>query len=130
MKSFIALLCVISVSVAAETIESDICIYGGTSAGVIAAVQAAKLGKRAAIAEFGKHLGGLTSGGLTYTDIGNKAAVGGLSREFYRSLGKVCGKEEAWTFEPGVAEREFNRLIQEYHIPVRLEQRLATVKKT
>src|SRR6185369_11156858 len=78
----------------AETVESDICVYGGTSGGVIAAVQAQQMGKRVVLVEFGKHLGGLTSGGLTYTDIGNKGAVGGLSRQFYRALGKVYGKEE------------------------------------
>ena len=50
----------------------DICIYGGTSAGVIAAYTAAKLGKRVILVEPGKHLGGLSSGGLGYTDIGNK----------------------------------------------------------
>ncbi len=113
----------------AEVIESDICVYGGTSGGVIAAVQAKRMGKKVVIAEFGKHLGGLTSGGLTYTDIGNKAAVGGLSRDFYRALGKVYGKEEAWTFAPGVAEREFNRLVADHGIPVRFKQRLSVVNK-
>src|SRR3954451_14694067 len=114
MKIFIALAALAFASVSlAEVIETDICIYGGTSGGVIAAVQAKKMGKKVVLAEFGKHLGGLTSGGLTYTDIGNKAAVGGLSRDFYRALGKVYGKEEAWTFAPSVAEREFNRLVAE-----------------
>ena len=62
--------------------DYDIVVYGGTSAGVIAAVQAKKLGKSTIIIEQGNHLGGLTSGGLGATDIGNKAAIGGLSREF------------------------------------------------
>jgi hypothetical protein len=113
----------------AEVIESDICVYGGTSAGVIAAVQGEKWGSALSSRKFGKHLGGLTSGGLTYTDIGNKAAVGGISREFYRTLGKHYGKEEAWTFEPSVAEREFNRLAEAANVPVHLQQRLGSVKK-
>jgi hypothetical protein len=130
MKIFIALLTFVFGSVSfAEVIESDICVYGGTSGGVIAAVQAKKMGKKVALAEFSKHLGGLTSGGLTYTDIGNKGAIGGLSREFYRALGKVYGKEEAWTFAPSVAEKEFNRLVRDNSITVRFNQRLARVNR-
>lgn len=87
------------------------------------------MGKQVLIAEFGRHLGGLTSGGLTYTDIGNKGAVGGLSREFYRALGEVYGKQEAWTFAPSVAEREYDRLVKKYNIPVYFEQRLAAARK-
>ncbi|HVX62541.1 MAG TPA: FAD-dependent oxidoreductase, partial [Pirellulales bacterium] len=75
---------------AAETF--DVVIYGGTSGGVTAAVQAAKMGKRVALIEPGKHLGGLTSGGLGATDIGNKGAIGGLSREFYRRIGRHYGQ--------------------------------------
>ena len=69
-----------------QVIEADICIYGGTAGGVAAAVQAARMGKRAVIAEFGNHLGGMSSGGLGATDIGNKAAIGGIAREFYRRV--------------------------------------------
>ena len=67
-------------------IKADLCIYGGTASGVAAAVQAARMGKTAVIAEFGNHLGGLTSGGLGATDIGNKAAIGGIAREFYHRV--------------------------------------------
>ena len=73
-------------------IESDVCIYGGTAGGVAAAIQSSRMGKSAVIAEFSKHLGGLSSGGLGATDIGNKAAIGGISREFYRRLGKRYGQ--------------------------------------
>ena len=70
----------------AEVTEADICIYGGTAGGVAAAVQAARMGKTAVIAEFGNHLGGMSSGGLGATDIGNKGAIGGIAREFYRRV--------------------------------------------
>jgi hypothetical protein len=113
----------------AATIESDICIYGGTSAGVIAAVQSAKMGKTVVVVEPGSHLGGMTASGLGWTDIGNKAAIGGLSREFYRRLGSHYGKMEAWMFEPHVAEHEFTMLLQEAKVPVHFQQRLAMVKK-
>jgi len=56
---------------AAEIISADLCIYGGTAGGVAAAVQATRMGRSAVIAEFGQHLGGMTSGGLGATDIGN-----------------------------------------------------------
>src|SRR5438552_2068773 len=78
-------------TLAAAVIETDVCIYGGTAGGVAAAVQATRMGKTAVIAEFGKHLGGMTSGGLGATDIGNKGAIGGISREFYQRVGKHYG---------------------------------------
>lgn len=112
----------------AAAVESDICIYGGTSAGVIAAVQAAKMGKRVVVVEPAKHVGGLTASGLGWTDIGNKGAIGGLSREFYRRLGKHYGKIEAWTFEPHVAEKEFVAMLSETKTPVYFQQRLRSVK--
>ncbi len=113
----------------AETIESDVVVYGGTASGVSAACTAARLGKKAVVAEFGTHIGGLTSGGLGWTDIGNKAAIGGFSRDFYKRLGKHYGKDEAWFFEPSVAERELRALLAESKVPVKFGQRLATVKK-
>ena len=79
----------------AETIDADIVVYGGSAAGVSAACTSARLGKRAVVAEFGRHIGGLTSGGLGWTDIGNKAAIGGFSRDFYKRLGQHYGKPEA-----------------------------------
>src|SRR4051794_11508467 len=84
---------------AADIIETDLVIYGGTGAGVGAAVQATRMGKRAVIAEFGSHLGGMTSGGLGATDIGNKAAIGGISREFYQRIAQHYVRAEAWRFE-------------------------------
>ncbi len=83
----------------AEVIEADICIYGGTAGGVAAAVQAARMGKKAIIAEPGQHLGGMTSGGLGATDIGNKAAIGGIAREFYQAIARHYARDGAWQFE-------------------------------
>ncbi|MDB6023628.1 MAG: xly [Pedosphaera sp.] len=114
---------------ATEFITTDVCIYGGTAGGVAAAVEAARLGKTAAIAEFGSHLGGMSSGGLSQTDIGNKGAIGGISREFYQRMGKHYGKEEQWSFEPSVAENIFFQMVNEARTPVYFHQRLASVKK-
>ena len=84
---------------AVELVESDVCIYGGTCAGIAAAVQTARMGKKAVIMEPGKHIGGLTTGGLGATDIGNKAAIGGISREFYGRIARWYAKDSAWNFE-------------------------------
>ncbi|MFP4509971.1 MAG: FAD-dependent oxidoreductase, partial [Spirochaetaceae bacterium] len=93
--------------------DTDILVYGATSAGVIAAVKAARLGHRVILAHPGRFVGGMTSGGLTYTDLGNKAVIGGLAREVYRRIGRHYGKDEAWTFEPSVAEAVFHDMLSE-----------------
>ncbi len=82
-----------------KVIQADICIYGGTSAGVIAAYAAKKMGKSVVLIEPGTRIGGLSSGGLDQTDIGNKHAVTGLSRDFYRRLGDYYNTIEKWKFE-------------------------------
>lgn len=109
--------------------DVDVCVYGGTAAGVIAAYTARKLGKTALLIEPGKHLGGMTSGGLGYTDIGNKSAITGLARDFYRRVGKHYGKFEQWTFEPHVAEEIFRDHIRRADVPVLFETRLKKVVK-
>jgi hypothetical protein len=113
--------------------RSDLCIYGASSAGMAAAVQAARMGLKVIIAEFGQRVGGLTTGGLGATDIGNKAAIGGISREFYRALGQHYGTTEGdgtqWTFEPHVAEDVYLDWIQLYGIEVHFGQQLASVQK-
>lgn len=108
----------------------DICIYGGTSAGVIAAYSAKKLGKSVILVEPGNHLGGMTSGGLSATDIGNKMAITGLSRDFFRRLGNHYGKFEHWLPEPKVAEKIFQDYIKEANAEVVYGYRLNHVQKT
>ena len=112
-----------------RVIEADICVYGGTSAGVIAAYTAQKLGKKAILIEPGKRLGGLTTGGLGYTDIGNKYAITGLSRDFYRKVGQHYGKFEQWIFEPKVAEAIYQDYVKRGGFEVLYESRLRQVKK-
>ena len=125
--------------------DFDVVIYGGTSAAVMSAVQAKKMGKTVIIVSPDKHLGGLTSGGLGFTDSGNKAAIGGLSYEFYHRVWKHYQNEKAWKFQkkadfgrrgegtvggpdgktpamwvfaPHVAEKIFEEFIAEHKIPV------------
>ncbi len=109
--------------------QYDVCVYGGSSAGVIAAYAAKMLGKSVILISPDKHLGGLTSGGLGATDIGNKYAVTGISRNFYRRIGKYYDKPESWTFEPHVAEEVFNKYIKEAGVEVLYEYRLKSLLK-
>lgn len=109
--------------------QVDICVYGGSSAGVIAAYTAKKMNKSVLIIEPGKRLGGLTSGGLGYTDIGNKYAITGLSRDYYRRIGKHYGKFEQWIFEPSVAERTFHQYVKEAKLEILYQHRITNAKK-
>jgi hypothetical protein len=106
---------------------ADVVIYGATSAGVIAAVQLAQVGRSVALLEFGGHMGGVTASGLGATDLGNKRAIGGLARDFYRRLGRHYGREESWTFEPKVAEATFAALLADAGVTVHFHQRLADI---
>src|SRR6186713_3521733 len=76
--------------------DYDVVVYGGTASGVIAAVQAKKMGKTAIVVGPDKHLGGLSAGGLGFTDTGNKATIGGLSRDFYHRVWLHYDKAESW----------------------------------
>lgn len=67
--------------------DYDVVVYGGTAAGVTAAMQAKAMGKSVIIVGPDKHLGGLTAGGLGWTDTGNKAVIGGLARSFITACG-------------------------------------------
>jgi hypothetical protein len=124
--------------------SADIVIYGGTGAAVIAAVQARRMGKSVLIVCPERHLGGMSSGGLGFTDIGDKSVIGGLAREFYHRIWRHYQEPEAWrwqereqfgnkgqgapaidgdrrtmwVFEPQVAERVCEDLIVEHGVPV------------
>jgi hypothetical protein len=110
------------------THDVDLCVYGGTSAGLAAAVAARRLDLSAVVLEPSGHVGGMTAGGLSMTDIGNKRAIGGLSREFYRRCGTRYGAEEEWCFEPRVAAEVFRELLAEAGVPVFTRQFLAGVE--
>ena len=123
--------------------EYDVVVYGGTSAGITAAIQASRLGKSVILLEPSKYLGGLSTSGLGYTDTGNKQAIGGLSREFYQRIKKSYDNPELWkyeksdeygrydakldamwTFEPHIAMRVFQEMLDESSVEVRLQQPL------
>jgi hypothetical protein len=133
---------IVSAQPAAENV--DMVVYGGTCAAVTAAVQAKRMGKSVVIVCPEKHLGGMSSGGLGFTDTGDKSVIGGLAREFYHRLWRHYQKPDAWRwqkreefgnrgqgtpavdmerrtmwiFEPHAAEQVFEDLIAEHGIRV------------
>lgn len=112
-----------------ERLDVDVCVYGGTAAGITAAVSAAHKGKSVVVLQPGNHLGGVTTGGLGCTDFGKKHVIGGRARQFYRDLGRFYGKDEEWLFEPHAARAVLDGYIQQAGVPVRYRQFLDTVQK-
>ena len=131
-----------------HTNEYDLVVYGGTSGGIVAAIQAKRMGKSVILLEPGSRIGGLTTGGLGQTDIGNKEAIGGISREFYEKIKtyyddtanwKWQNKEEyldggqtrtkkgensMWTFEPSTALQVYEDFMNNENIELVLNQKL------
>ena len=132
----------------AQTFQADLIVYGGTSAAITAAVQAKKMGKSVIVVSPDRHLGGLSSGGLGFTDTGNKAVIGGLAREFYHRLYLHYAQDSAWKwqkreeygnkgqgtpaidgdsrtmwiFEPHVAERIFEDFARESQLEIHRDE--------
>ncbi|MGH9937560.1 MAG: FAD-dependent oxidoreductase, partial [Blastocatellia bacterium] len=103
----------------------DVVVYGGTAGGVMTAIAAAREGLAVAVIEPNKHLGGMVTGGLSRTDFGRQAIIGGLALEFYQRAGKKYGREIEWMPEPRIAEAILNEMIQEAKtITVFLQSRL------
>jgi hypothetical protein len=128
--------------------SADVVIYGGTSAGISAAIQTARLGKSVILIEPTNRLGGLTTGGLGQTDIGNKQVIGGIAREFYQNISRYYedsanwiwqmrseykdggqtrsdkNDDAMWTFEPSAALKVFHDMIKDLDIQIIYNQRL------
>jgi FAD-dependent oxidoreductase family protein len=104
--------------------EFDLVVYGGTAGGVITAVTAAREGLTVALVEPTRHLGGMVSGGLGWTDYGKKPVIGGYSLEFFERVGRKYGRDIEWHFEPHVAEAVFNEMVKEAGVDVYPGRRL------
>ncbi|MDB6117300.1 MAG: xly 3 [Verrucomicrobiaceae bacterium] len=152
MRSLLLVSALFTLTAAAA--DYDVVVYGGTGAGVVAAVQAKKLGKSVVIVGPDKHLGGLSSGGLGFTDTGNKSVIGGLARDFYHRVWQHYDGDAAWTwqkkseygnkgqgtpamdgaertmwiFEPHVAEQIFEDYVKENKIEVLRDEWLDRAK--
>lgn len=99
-------------------LTADLCVYNASAAGVAATIQAVRDGLKVILCNPGWHVGGLSSGGLGFTDFGNKAAIGGIALEFYQRLGKHYGVEAEWRFEPHVAEKVLTEWLAEIGVSV------------
>jgi FAD dependent oxidoreductase len=111
--------------------RSDVVVYGGTAGGVIAAVAAAREGLKVTLVTPDRHLGGMVSGGLGWTDYGKKPVIGGYSLEFFERVGRKYGRDIEWHFEPHVAEAVFEDLVKEAAVQVirgRLREKRGVVK--
>ena len=85
---------------AGEVISSasyDLVIYGSTPAALSAAVQAKRMGKSVIVVSPEKRIGGMTTGGLGRTDVGDMSVFGGVAEEFYRDVAKYYADEAHWT---------------------------------
>jgi len=137
--------------------EYDVVIYGGTSAGITSAIQTSRMGKSVVIIEPTQRLGGLTTGGLGQTDIGNKHVIGGISREFYQNIRKYYddpknwkwqdrneyldegqtrtekGEDAMWTFEPSAALKVYHQMLSKEKVDIvygeRLHRESGVIKK-
>ncbi len=146
---FLSLIHLLTLSLAADEVtERDLVVYGGTSAGIVAGIQAIAMGKTVVVIEPTSREGGLTTGGLGQTDIGNKQVIGGLSREFYKRIARhyhkaaswkweqredykdsgqsrtAKGEETMWTFEPSAALKVYREWIAETGLELIHQERL------
>lgn len=130
--------------ISAADLKADVVVYGDASGGVTAAVQAARMNKSVILVSQYGHLGGLTSSGLGWSDIGNDAILGGLSRDFYHAVYLHYQKDESWNlqkpdvfpeiaqgtlafnpknelasvFEPKIAEGVFDKMAKEAGVKI------------
>ena len=113
-----------------ETYSVDVCVYGGTSGGVIAAYAAKREGKKVLLIDTTNRLGGLTSGGLGRTDLTRPEVISGLSKDFYERIAKYYGNSDIqYVFEPKVALKVFNDYIKEGQIEVLYNTRINSALK-
>jgi hypothetical protein len=137
-----------------KTYKADVIVYGGTSSAVTAAIEVTRMGKTVILVSPDKHLGGLSSSGLGFTDTGNKTVIGGLAREFYQLIyqhyqdpsswnwqkqseyGNVGQGNPAidgenrtmWIFEPHAAEEAFEKLVTKAGLKIYRDEWLDRVK--
>ena len=118
MKKILGIILLSIVAASCASHEYDLCVYGGTASGIVAADAAAKMGLNVVVIEPTCRIGGMTTGGLGRTDIGNKQVVQGLALKFYRECGKRYGNLENWVFEPKVAKEVMDEFARSPRIKV------------
>ena len=146
--AFAALAASIAMTGLAQDTSCDVVIYGSSPAALSAAVQSKRMGLSVVVVSPETRIGGLTTGGLGQTDIGNKAAFGGIALEFYREVAAyyrdpanwkwqkrsdylpdgqcagTCGEDSMWTFEPSAALKVLEGWERRDKLDVRRGERL------
>lgn len=102
--------------------ECEVAVYGGTPSGVAAAIQSARMGRKTLLLSFNRHVGGMTSGGLTGTDVGKKESIGGLALAFYTRIGRISG------FNPAAAESLYLEMLKEAGVTMLFDCHLDAVE--
>ena len=128
-KVFLLISALVAMVSCADNRQYDLCVYGGSASGVVAAYSAAQMGMNVLVVEPGIRIGGLTTGGLGFTDIGNKQVVKGVALQFYRRLGEHYGNLEQWVFEPSAAHAILSDYINHKNIKVVMGYHLADAQK-
>ena len=152
MKRLIVLLLYIPLFSFSQNYNADVIIYGGTSSGIAAAIESSRLGNEVILIEPTSRVGGLTTGGLGQTDIGNKQVIGGIALEFYQNIKKYyenpdnwvwqkkheykdrgqtrssITEDAMWTFEPSAALFVFNQMLDSEKIKIFYNERLERIK--
>jgi len=122
--------------------QADVVVYGATAGGALAAIATVREGKTVLLIDPGTHLGGLVTGGLGATDTGNRAAIGGYSREFFARVRdyyiarygatskQVKDCSDGYRFEPSVALLTLQAMLAEAKVKPTFKKRLKSVIKT
>lgn len=109
--------------------EPDLVVYGATASGVMTAYSAAREGLHVVLLEPGSHIGGMVTGGLSATDIGNPNVIGGYVRDFYQQAATHYGRTnlarpEDWRSEPHIDETIFGNMLKQAGVEVHVHERL------
>ena len=101
-----------------QSVQADVCVYGATASGIMAAVAAAREGASVVVVEPSRWLGGMTGGGLMHIDWGREQAVGGSARPILKR-----------DYNDAQYRAAFAALLKEHSIPVIFEHRVASVQR-
>ena len=124
--------------------EADVIVYGATPGGFCAAIAAAREGAKVLLLEPSAHVGGVNTGGLSFSDSNQtvRSTLGGLFEEWHQRIAAdyaehgvklpydVATKNNVvWTYEPHVAARVTNAMLKEAGVTVLTKQPLEGVEK-
>jgi hypothetical protein len=126
----LAAACLFACFLRAESVSSDVVVYGATAGGVMTSIAAATEGAKVTLLATNRHVGGMVTGGLGRTDMDRQQhLIGGMAREFFQRLGRHYGEEISWFFEPKIAEKVLREWLAEKKVEVVYDRPLLRVRK-